>query len=255
MPYIIHYGHDATIRKVSRNRPHTLLYHIDFQSERVEQYFVLRDDLLNGGTKRRALNILLNKIPQSNIFYAGTIMGHGALALAHACQDSKKVAEIFISANGNEPMIQKLQQTNAILHLHLPLPISILNGLAESAAEKQNAIHLPPAFNMPAFEDCMIASLQNFDDSPYSEIWTCAVTGTLTRALQKAFPQKIFKTVKVVKADCDLGKSEIFQASEKYHQLAKSPPPYSSCPFTDAKVWQLVKKHAANNALIWNTAG
>ncbi len=189
------------------------------------------------------------------VFYAGTIMGHGALALAHACQDNTKTAEIFISANGDEPIIQKLKQTNAILHLHAPLPVSVLNAMAQEAALKQNGLHLPPAFDMPEFENAMVDALQQFDASPFSEIWTCAVTGTLTRALQRAFPDKPFKTVKVVKSSCDLGRAEIFHAPEKYHQPAKSPPPYPSCPFTDAKVWQFVQSHAAPNALIWNTAG
>lgn len=215
----------------------------------------MRDDIIVGGTKRRALDILLNQIPNVKIFYAGTTMGHGALALAHACQDNNKTAEIFISANGDEPLIQKLKQANAVLYLHPPLPISTLNSMAKAAAQKQNALHLPPAFDRPDFEDAMVEALQQFDASPYSEIWTCAVTGTLTRALQRAFPAKTFKTVKVVKSPCDLGRAEIYQAPEKYHQIAKSPPPYPSCPFTDAKVWQFIQTHAAPDALIWNTAG
>ena len=217
--------------------------------------YILRDDTIIGGTKRRALEILLKQIPVKNILYAGTIMGHGALALAHACQDNNKVVEIFISANGDEPIIQKLKQTNAVLHLCAPFPISTLNEMAITEAAKQNGLALPPAFDMPEFEDAMVEALQQFDSAPYSEIWTCAVTGTLTRALQRAFPDKPFKTVKVVKAACNLGQAEIFFAPEKYHQPAKSPPPYPSCPYTDAKVWQFAQRHAAPNALIWNTAG
>lgn len=216
---------------------------------------ILQDNLITGGTKRRALHILLKTIANAHIFYAGTTMGHGALALAHACQDNNKVAEIFISAKGDEPLIQKLKATNAVLHLCPPLPVSKLFDMAKIAATEKNAIAFPPAFDMPEFEDAMAESLQNFDASPYSEIWTCAVTGTLTRALQRAFPEKLFKTVKVVKAQCGLGKSEVFESPEKYHQPAKFPPPYPSCPYTDAKVWQFIQKHAAKDALIWNTAG
>ncbi len=239
----------------------------------------MHDDRIIGGTKRRALNLLLSsqaklhsseaegsyKIPPLRsasvamtdelIFYAGTTMGHGALALAHACQDNKKCAHIFISADDENPTIQKLRQTNAKIYLHPPMPVSKLNEMAMAEAKRQNAIHFPPAFDMPEFEDAMVIALKDFDASPYSEIWTCAVTGTLTRALQRAFPDKAFKTVKVVKAECDLGKSEIFFAPEKYHQIAKNQPPYPSCPHTDAKVWQYVVQNARPNALIWNTAG
>jgi len=92
--------------------------------------------------------------------------------------------------------------------------------------------------------------MKGYDVSRYSEIWTCSVSGTLTRALQKAFPHKVFKTVCVVKS----GKGD-FTAPEKYHQPAKSPPPFPSCPYTDAKIWQFALEHAADDALLWNTAG
>lgn len=216
---------------------------------------ILHDNLIIGGTKRRALHRLLKTIPSEHIFYAGTTMGHGALALAHACQDNDKVAEIFMCARGDENILQKLKKTNAVLHLRPPLPISVLHDMAQDAAQKQGGLCLPPAFNMPEFQDALVAALKDFGTSPYSEIWTCAVTGTLTRALQRAFPDMPFKTVKVVKAECDLGRSEVFDAPEKYHIVAKSPPPYPSCPYTDAKIWQFLENHAKPDALIWNTAG
>ena len=174
-------------------------------------------------------------------------MGHGALALAYACQDAGKQAEIFLSGTDDDPMVKKIRQTNAILHLQKPLPVAMLNQMAQA----HGGITLPPAFDMPEFEEALLHALFPFDARPYNEIWTCSVTGTLTRALKKSFPDKIFKTVSVVKS----GPPADFTAPEKYHQPAKSPPPYPSCPYTDAKIWQFVQKHAAKDALIWNTAG
>lgn len=214
--------------------------------DKIGQLNILRDDLIEGGTKRRGLEILLKDIPAGRIGYAGTVMGHGSLALAHACQDARKTAEIYICGDNADPIIQKIAKTNAIIHLQEPMPVAALYDFAK---EKGSTI-LPPAFDMPEFEEALIKAVQDFDVREYSEIWTCAVTSTLTRALKRAFPDKVFKTVSVVKST-----EGDFAAPEKYHQPAKVPPPYPSCPYTDAKVWQFAIKHAKPGALIWNTAG
>jgi hypothetical protein len=183
-------------------------------------------------------------------------MGYGALALAHACKSAGKKAHIFIGTNEiDHPILQSLQQAGTLLHLEEPQPIGELYDLAQRWCSANDAFLFPPGFETPAFEEAILRSLKDLDVSTYSEIWTCAVTGTLTRALQGAFPGKPFKTVKVVKAACDLGHAEIFSAQEKYHQTAKVMPPYHTCPYTDAKTWQFAAHHAAPGALIWNTAG
>lgn len=206
---------------------------------------IQRDDLIAGGTKRRALQILLQNINERRISYAGTTMGHGALALAHACEDVGKQAEIFICADNDNEMVRKIRKTNAIIHLEAPAPISTLHQIAQSSGYT-----LPPGFDLPEFDAALVEAMKGYDVSGYSEIWTCSVSGTLTRALQKAFPHKVFKIVCVVKS----GKGD-FTAPEKYHQPAKSPPPFPSCPYTDAKIWQFALEHAADDALLWNTAG
>lgn len=212
-----------------------------------------RDDLLEGGTKRRALRLMLANMDAPSVFYAGTIMGHGALALAHACAETGKRAEIFICGTPDDPMVRKIAATNAVLHLQPPMPVAALHDLAARKADGRAVF--PPGFDMPGFETALAGAIGKLPLPAHSEIWTVAVTGTLTRALQRAFPQSAFKTVKVVKQACDLGRAEIFQAPEKYHQPAKLPPPYPSCPYTDAKLWQFARLHAAPDALIWNTAG
>lgn len=222
---------------------------MDFHVAAYDNLFVLRDDLLPGGTKYRGLKKLLQTIPEQKIVYAGTIMGHGALALAHACRDAGKSAEIHISASAPHPMLERLQMTGADIRIKEPQPIDALYEAAQTSCTG-DALCLPPGFDMPGFETALADSLSGFDLSPYSEIWTTMVTGTLTRALKRAFPGKTFKTVKVVKS----GAAD-FTAPEKYHQPAKSPPPYPSCAHTDAKLWQFASKHAENGALLWNTAG
>jgi len=210
---------------------------------------VLRDDLVSGGTKRRGLYLLLRSLNAESVFYAGTTMGHGALALALAGRDTGKKINIVISAKENDPYVLRLRDAGATVHLCKPLPVDILHEQATSMAE--GAPVFPPGFATPEFAGSLSGALAKLDVSAFPEIWVASVTGTLARALKKTFPKAMVRTVSVVKngAPCD------FTAPEKYHQPAKSPPPYPACPYTDAKVWRFAQKHAKPGALIWNTAG
>jgi len=230
-----------------------------FHIEPLGDRFVLRDDLLPGGTKRRALTHLLKSIPQSRIAYAGTVLGHGALALAHACQDHGKTADIFIACADpdNDPMIARLRDTSATLHIEPPTAIMALFDKAQTwQASAHDTAILPPGFDMPEFSKAMQQALAGLDVSSFTGIWTVSVSGTLTRALQSCFPATPFKTVQVVKSQGGLPAGvTLCTAPEKYHQPARTPPPYPACPYTDAKLWQFAAEQAESRALLWNTAG
>lgn len=210
-------------------------------------FHVLRDDIVMGGTKRRVLNHIVDRSPHSDFYYAGTVMGHGALALAHACGDHGKRAHIYLCGTDDDAIVKLIRTTNAELILKPPMPIT---ALYEEMTDGAQGHIFPPGFDTPDFSGAMVEVLKEFDATPYSEIWVCAVSGTLSRAIKRAFRGKTVKTVSVVKStDGD------YHAPEKYHQAAKSPPPYPSCPYTDSKIWQFAQTHAAPDALIWNTAG
>lgn len=211
---------------------------------------ILRDDLLPGGTKRRGLEILLKDMPQTECVYAGTIFGHGALALTLACADHGKRARLFLASNDTDhPMLHRLREAGAVIDVALPHPIARLYEQAEIYARGHGAHLFPLAFDTPDFQAAMVEALRPFDILPYSEIWCSSVSGTLSRALAAAFPRTPLKIVSVV------AEGGHHTAPEKYHRPAQSPPPYPSCPYTDAKIWQFARGTAAEGALIWNTAG
>lgn len=222
---------------------------IPFTIRREDGLNVLRDDLVVGGTKRRGLYLLLRSLNAETVFYAGTIMGHGALALAMAGRDTGKTINVLLSAKDSDPTVARLRDAGAVVHPCAPLPIDALHKQAMEMAD--GAPVFPPGFAIPEFAGSLSGALCALDISPYPEIWVPSVTGTLARALKKTFPKTMVRTVSVVKngAPCD------FAAPEKYHQPAKVPPPYPSCPYTDAKAWRFAQKHARPGALIWNTAG
>src|SRR6185295_15323322 len=58
-----------------------------------EGFQVVRDDLLPGGTKRRALHVLFDE--HTEYVYAGPVYGYAQVALAYAAADACKKATIF----------------------------------------------------------------------------------------------------------------------------------------------------------------
>src|ERR1700722_9174995 len=66
-----------------------------------EGFLVVRDDLLEGGTKRRALTQMLFKINAREVVYPATAHGYGQLALAYAGHDVGKKVKLFVAARKN----------------------------------------------------------------------------------------------------------------------------------------------------------
>lgn len=210
---------------------------------------ILRDDRIAGGTKRRGLAALLPSLPDKDIVYAGTIFGHGALALALACADAGKRAHLFLSSNDpSHPMVTKLRDAGACVEDCAPLPIDILYKRAAEWADRYGGYVFPPAFDTPAFHAAMATALSPMPLAP-SEIWCVSVSGTLSRAIAAAFPTIPLRRV------CVAGEAWEYTAPEKYHRPALEPPPWPSCIYTDAKAWRFVRDYAAPDALFWNTAG
>jgi hypothetical protein len=86
-----------------------------------------------------------------------------------------------------------------------------------------------------------------------TEFWSVAGSGTLTRALQAAWPDAAAHAVRIG-ADPDAGRATLYHAPEPFERPAKQPPPFPSCDNYDAKAWRFITAHAQPGALFWNVA-
>lgn len=78
-------------------------------------FLVVRDDLLPGGTKRRAMHTLFDE--RSDYVYASPVYGHAQIALAHACHDYGKRALVFCAQRKTRyPLTQQAEIAGAIIH-------------------------------------------------------------------------------------------------------------------------------------------
>lgn len=215
------------------------------------ELLIVRDDLLPGGTKRRILPLILK--PNTEYVYASPAYGYAQIALAHACRDIGSTATIF-TAKRNIPHNRTIEARAAGARI-ITVPLGYLSNVQAKAryyCEMNNATLLPFGFDTREFADGFVKLARGMDIAP-REVWSVAGSGTLSRAVQKAWPDADVYAVRIGK-EAKVGKATIIVAPEKFEQDAKQPPPFPSCSNYDAKAWQFVEEHAAPGALFWNVA-
>lgn len=212
---------------------------------------VVRDDMLPGGTKRRAIHALFDE--RSTYVYASPVYGFAQLALAHAARDHRKQAVIFCAKRKQfHPITAEVIGLGAgvveVPHGYL----NVVKARAREYCQENGACLLPFGLDDPRFILALADVARALPVTP-TEVWSVVGSGVLSRALQLAWPNAVFYGVRVG-AESDAGRAHVFEAPEKYEQSARFMPPYPSCTTYDAKLWQFVKLHASPGALVWNVA-
>ena len=118
--------------------------------------------------------------------------------------------------------------------------------------EATGAALLPFGLDVPIVRDGIAEVAANIGINP-AQVFTVAGSGTLTRALQQAWPNAEFIAVQVGKSP-QVGRARLIIAPEKFEDDAKIKPPFPSCSNYDAKAWRFIRQHAEPGALFWNVA-
>lgn len=199
---------------------------------------VVRDDLIPGGTKRRALHVLLDRGVDEYV-YASTVYGYAQIALAHTARDLGKRATIFCARHKErQPLTRQAAAAGAqIVEIDPPAYLSVVTARAKAYCQKAGAQLVPFGANTPAFVEAMADVARAVPITP-QEVWSVSASGTLTRALQLAWPDAVVNAVHVG-AHGDLGRAVVWRAPEAYERDAVFPPPFPSCRNYDAKALAL----------------
>lgn len=220
--------------------------------ETIEGIQVVRDDRFPGGTKARVLPEILASLKAEEFVYASPAYGYAQIALAYSAREIGKQATVFVAKrNELHPWTAKARQAGAKI---VQVPFGYLSNVQAKAKEYAgltNAYYMPFGFDFPLFHT-RLAELAAQIAEP-QEVWSVAGSGTLTRALQQAWPEAKFNAVRIG-ATFDGGRAEIITAPEKFEQNAKVKPPFASCANYDAKAWRFIKQQAKPGALFWNVA-
>lgn len=214
---------------------------------------VVRDDLLPGGTKRRAVHALFTDA--TTYVYASPVFGFGQLALAYAARDYNKHAVIFCAKRKTwHPLTKEAADLGATI---IEVPMGFLSNVSAKAAayaREHNAVLLPFGLDAPAFIETLADVARALPVTP-TEVWSITSSGVLTRALQLAWSDARFFGVRV---GHDPGKAAgraiVFRAPERFEDRVQFPPPFPSNANYDAKAWRFVLQGASPGALFWNVA-
>lgn len=128
------------------------------------KFNVLRDDLLSGGTKRRVLIKLFDRIVQNEIVYPSCQYGERHLALAYAGNALKKEITLFYPeydsfTTGFHKATKKLK---ANYKLTKPNHSQIQGAkIAKRYSEKVGAFYMPIGFVIKEFEEELVKIIQS----------------------------------------------------------------------------------------------
>lgn len=218
---------------------------------------VVRDDMLTGGTKVRALVRLIPLLDATELIYASPAYGYAQIALAQACAIMGKKATVFVAKRKDlHPRTAKAKELGADIQ---QVPHGYLTHVTAKAKEWAHAeagrLLLPFGLKDERFIDALADVARESGESP-TEVWCVAGSGVLARALRRAWPSAKLCVVKIgSEPDLDGLDATVYEAPEDYEKPAKQPPEFPSCDNYDAKAWRFIKQHATPGALFWNVAG
>jgi hypothetical protein len=219
--------------------------------------FVVRDDLLPGGTKVRFLARLFAL--HDVVAYASPACGGAQLALAHAAHAARKQAVIFV-AKRKVPHA-RTREAHAAGARVFQVPHGYLSNVQAKAKLycADTGAHLlqfggesPEAIAAIAGVAAAVWSKHG----PFDEVWCAAGSGVLTRGLQAGMPDaRRFVAVQVGRSIERAGRAEVLRYPLEFEAEERSPAPFPSCPNYDRKAWKMCAERGRGRVLFWNVLG
>jgi DNA modification methylase len=224
----------------------------ELREETIEGIRVVRDDGVLGGTKRRALDQLLGSIDAEEFVYATPAYGFAQIALAYAARAIGKRATIVVAARSERHPRTQLAAAAGANIIDVPAGrLNVIQARARDHCAATGAHLIPFGMNDEMFVEAIADVARGLPGEAPTEVWCVAGSGTLTRALQRAWPDAKHHAIQIGR-DPDVGAAQLWKAPEKFEDDATDPPPFPSCSNYDAKAWRFIREHASEGALFWN---
>jgi hypothetical protein len=226
-----------------------------------EGIFVLRDDLINGGSKSRFIQTLIKNSPCNEFVYGSSpATGYAQISMAIVCKHYGKKATLFMADRKREnlhPYQLTALSNDANIQFVKNGMLSVTQKRARDyvAEDSNNRKLVPIGFDCPEviLEICDLARTLPIQPT---EVWTVGSSGTLTRGLQLAWPDAEFHCVSVghKMGQRELGAAKMYKCDIPFDKSvdAEDAPPFPSVPTYDAKAWKFIKQYAKPGALFWN---
>lgn len=213
---------------------------------------VVRDDLIEGGSKVRVASRLL--AGSDEWVFAGPAQGYAQLALAIACEAEGKIGTFFTAERSEPAPLTRQAMAHGLRVVFVPAGrISVVQHRARSYCELTGARFVELGLRLPGMEQALYELAASIEIEPPAEVWVTAGSGTLCRALARAWPAAEIHAVQVGMRPSLPERARLWVAPERFEQDASGPlPPFPSAINYDAKAWRFVAAHARPGALFWN---
>lgn len=244
--------------------------------------FVVRDDLLAGGTKQRGLADLLQHYKRQGhrqFAYASPFCGYAQIALSYLCQQFDLECVLFCERDKTSPQSHAHAHPYTLKARKFGAKILLYNSLAEAQVAlnegcrgDQSLFQIPLGFDCPEFIRYYTEALNIQWDlllrqlgQPPKVLWLPVGSGTLTQSFLKVINTNQIKihavNVHVLKADdqrmtrlSDSPHVNLFSAPQSFHVPEETRPPFPSNVFYDAKLGPFISKYANDGDVWWNVA-
>jgi hypothetical protein len=230
--------------------------------QKVDDYYVVRDDLLGYGSKARFIDFLIKNEGSEWVFGGSNKVGWGPISLSYVCKKYNKKATFFMAKRKSitEQQQKVLDLGGNIIWVNMGM-LNVTLSRAKKYYEENITDRriLPLGLEHPSVFGSIIKVARNIVlPEEISEIWTVGSSGTLSRGLQLAFPNTPVNVVQTGHklSERELGRAKLYVSPYKFDSPVKESemPPYNSEKFYDAKIWSFIKKYSKKNSLIWNVA-
>jgi len=216
---------------------------------------VVRDDLLRGGTKMRAIMPLIDSSDAQEFVYASPAQGYAQVALALCAMAAGRRATVFTAKRSTpHPLTLAAKAAGAKVVMVPHGYLNVVKARARDYAAKVGAYLIPFGVEDPRSIESIAAAARSLQVAP-SEVWSVTGSGVLTRSLQRAWPQANFVAVIVGKKDSDTGRARQIIYPAPFESDAKGEAPFPSARNYDAKGWEVFERQAPKGALFWNVSG
>lgn len=213
---------------------------------------VVRDDMLDGGTKVRAIDGLVGSADEW--VYPAPAQGYAQLALAIACERQDKRCTIFTAKRKEpHPLTVRAMEHGARIEFVSNGRLSNVRAKTRRYCDENGARFVEVGLLIDGMSEAITTSARGLRVRPL-EVWVTAGTGTLATALHEAWPKAELHVVRVGMVPTLPDGAIVHDAPESFDQPARIIPPFPSALHYDAKAWRFVAEHARRDgrALFWN---
>jgi hypothetical protein len=229
--------------------------------ETSEGVTIVRDDLLDGGSKVRFLPHLVGNAKE--VVFGGPFCGGAPLALSVLGRRLGIQVTLFYAKRKKLHRRQLAALENGAQIFEVPYGyMTNVQAKARRYCEDTGALFLPLGFDVPEAQRPFVAAMRGVREraDKFDQVWCSTGSGMLARCLGLAFPSSevVGVTVGLKSRSGRQEMSDNVRLIESRYQFAretKAECPFPSCPNYDRKAWELMQEQRQGRVLFWNVLG